>query len=230
MRSAKTGAAMAVAGVAVAATHAGGAAHVQHQAVHQAAAAKAVPVHLTAATTVTQAADSSGSTYTVQAGDTLSSIANQLGVSWQQLWQANSGTVPDPNTIYAGQVLSVPGSGTSDQAPAASTAPSDQSASTDQSAPAPSDQTQSAPSSSSSSGSASPGSFQSCVLNAESGGNYSAVNSSSGAGGAYQFMPSTWASLGYSGSPQDASPAQQDQAFQTLYAQDGSAPWASDGC
>lgn len=218
LRSAKTGAAMAVAGVAVAAQHAGGAAHVQHQAVHQAAAAQAVPVHLTAATTVTQSADSSGGTYTVQPGDTLSSIAAQYGTSWQQLYQANSSTVSDPNQIIAGQQLSVPGSsGTSDPAPA----PSDQTqaAPTDQSAPA-----------ASSSGSASPGSFQSCVLNAESGGNYSAVNSSSGAGGAYQFLPSTWASLGYSGSPQDASPAQQDQAFQTLYAQQGSAPWASDGC
>lgn len=216
-RSATTGAAMACAGVALAAQHTGSAAHVQHNA----AAAKPVPVHLTAATSPAQSADSSG-TYTVQPGDTLSSIADQYGVSWQDLWQANTSTVSDPNLITAGQVLNLPGSGasqSSDQAPAAP-APDTSSTGT-------SDQTASAPSSGSS---AAPGSFQSCVLSRESGGNYSAVNPSSGAGGAYQFLPSTWSSLGMPGSPQDASPAQQDQAFQQLYAQQGSAPWASDGC
>lgn len=221
MRSAKAGAAMACAGVAVAAQHAGSAAHVQQaHAQQQAAAAKPVPVQLTAALTPARSADSSGS-YTVQPGDTLSAIAGNYGTSWQQLWQANSGTVADPNLISVGQVLSIPGSGASqasDQAPDPST--SDTST-------APSDQTTAAPSSASS---AAPGSFQSCVLSHESGGNYSAVNPSSGAGGAYQFLPSTWASLGMPGSPQDASPAQQDQAFQELYAQQGSAPWASDGC
>lgn len=227
MRSAKAGAAMACAGVAVAAQHAGSAAHVQQaHAQQQAAAAKPVPVQLTAAITPARSADSSDSSgsYTVQPGDTLSSIAGNYGTSWQQLWQANSGTVADPNVISVGQVLSLPGSGasqTSDQAPDPST--SDGST-------APSDQTTAAPSSASSASSAAPGSFQSCVLSRESGGNYSAVNPSSGAGGAYQFLPSTWASLGMPGSPQDASPAQQDQAFQQLYAQQGSAPWASDGC
>lgn len=216
---------MACAGVALAAQHTGSAAHVQHSA----AAAKPVPVHLTAATTPAQSTDSSG-TYTVQPGDTLSSIANQYGVSWQDLWQANTSTVSDPNVITAGQVLNLPGSGasqSSDQAPAAPAPDTSSTGTSDQTSSAPADQTSSAPSSGSS---ASPGSFQSCVLNAESGGNYSAVNPSSGAGGAYQFLPSTWSSLGMPGSPQDASPAQQDQAFQQLYAQQGSAPWASDGC
>lgn len=215
---------MACAGVALAAQHTGSAAHVQHNA----AAAKPVPVHLTAATTPAQSADSSSGTYTVQPGDTLSSIANQYGVNWQDLWQANTSTVSDPNVITAGQVLNLPGSGasqSSDQAPAAPAPDTSSTGTSDQTAPT--DQTSSAPSSGSS---ASPGSFQSCVLNAESGGNYSAVNPSSGAGGAYQFLPSTWSSLGMSGSPQDASPAQQDQAFQELYSQQGSAPWASDGC
>ena len=221
---------MACAGVAVAAQHAGGAAHVQQaHAQHQAAAAKPVQVHLTASTTPAQPADNSG-TYTVQPGDTLSSIAANYGTSWQQLWQANSGTVANPDVIAAGQVLNLPGSAapqTSDQAPAASTSDGSTAAS-DQAAAAPS--SDSSASSAGSASSAAPGSFQSCVLSRESGGNYSAVNSSSGAGGAYQFLPSTWASLGMPGSPQNASPAQQDQAFQQLYAQQGSAPWASDGC
>ena len=40
----------------------------------------------------------------------------------------------------------------------------------------------------------------------ESGGNFGAVNPSSGAGGAYQILPSTWRLYGGSGSPQSASP------------------------
>jgi len=78
--------------------------------------------------------------------------------------------------------------------------------------------------------SAAPGSFQQCVISRESGGNASAVNPSSGAGGLYQFLPSTWASLGYSGSPQSASVATQNAAFHKLYAQSGASPWSSDGC
>ena len=75
------------------------------------------------------------------------------------------------------------------------------------------------------------GGYESCVISRESGGNTRAVNSSSGAGGLYQFLPSTWHSLGYSGSPQNASVSVQRQAFQRLYAQAGTSPWSpSDGC
>ena len=58
-----------------------------------------------------------------------------------------------------------------------------------------------------------------CVIARESGGNPYAVNPSSGAGGLFQFQPSTWASLGYYGAPQDASLATQYAAFQKLYAE-----------
>lgn len=68
--------------------------------------------------------------------------------------------------------------------------------------------------------------FLECVKKRESGGSYSAVNSSSGAGGAYQFMPSTWAAMGGTGLPQNASPAQQDAMAAKLYAQAGRSPWA----
>ena len=75
------------------------------------------------------------------------------------------------------------------------------------------------------------GSFQSCVIQAESGGNASAVNPSSGAGGLYQFLPSTWQALGFSGLPQDASVAEQNAAFAEEYAQSGSSAWGPyDGC
>ena len=76
-----------------------------------------------------------------------------------------------------------------------------------------------------------PGSFQSCVIQRESGGNASAVNASSGAGGLYGFLPSTWQSLGFSGLPENASVAQQNAAFAKEYAQSGSAAWSAyDGC
>lgn len=75
------------------------------------------------------------------------------------------------------------------------------------------------------------GSFQACVITRESGGNPRAVNAASGAGGLYQFLPSTWQALGHSGLPENASVAEQNQAFAQAYAQDGAQPWApSDGC
>jgi peptidoglycan hydrolase-like protein with peptidoglycan-binding domain len=58
----------------------------------------------------------------------------------------------------------------------------------------------------------------------ESGGNYS-TSTGNGFGGAYQFSQSTWNSLGMSGSPATASPAQQDAAAQKLQAQSGWGPW-----
>ena len=47
------------------------------------------------------------------------------------------------------------------------------------------------------------------IVMCESGGNFGAVNPSSGAGGAYQILPSTWRLYGGRGAPQDASPQQQ---------------------
>ena len=55
----------------------------------------------------------------------------------------------------------------------------------------------------------------------ESGGNYGAVNPSSGAGGAYQIMPSTWELYGGEGAPQDASPAEQDAIAAQIWATQG---------
>jgi hypothetical protein len=69
-----------------------------------------------------------------------------------------------------------------------------------------------------------------CIRQAESSGNYSAVNSSSGAGGAYQFMPSTWRGLGGSGLPQDAPPAVQDAMALKAFQEDGWSPWRGDRC
>ncbi|MFN8378504.1 MAG: LysM peptidoglycan-binding domain-containing protein [Anaerolineae bacterium] len=54
------------------------------------------------------AASSSGTSvqYTVQPGEYLSNIANRFGVSWTAIAQANN--IYDPNTVFAGQTLTIP--------------------------------------------------------------------------------------------------------------------------
>jgi hypothetical protein len=87
--------------------------------------------------------------------------------------------------------------------------------------------------SSSSGGGSAPSGILSCIANAESTGNPSAVNSSSGAGGLYQFLPSSWAAYGgtqYAPVAQDATVAQQTAVAQTALAESGTSPWAGDSC
>ncbi len=52
----------------------------------------------------------SGETYTVVSGDTLSTIAEKLGVvgGWGPLYSANTGTIIHPDLIMTGQVLQLP--------------------------------------------------------------------------------------------------------------------------
>ena len=52
----------------------------------------------------------SGETYTLQAGDTLSIVAQKLGIQggWQHLADANLDTIADPNLVFAGQVIQLP--------------------------------------------------------------------------------------------------------------------------
>jgi resuscitation-promoting factor RpfC len=194
-----------------------------------------ISLHPGSAATAHQASDH----VTVKAGDSLSSISQReygSAADWPALWWINRGTVRDPNLIQAGQQLkvagrpamtpaivraamaaipqpvAVPAPEPVGQAPAGSSAPAQ--------APA-----------QASSYSGAPGSFQACVIQAESGGNASAVNPSSGAGGLYQFLPSTWQALGFSGLPQNASVAEQNAAFAKEYAQSGSGAWSPyDGC
>jgi hypothetical protein len=64
------------------------------------------------------------------------------------------------------------------------------------------------------------------IVRCESGGNYHAVNPSTGAGGAYQIMPSTWRAYGGSGSPQNAPKAQQDAIASKIYHSGGGSQWS----
>jgi LysM repeat protein len=175
--------------------------------------------------------------YVVKSGDTLASIAQQLYDSpayWPALYAANHSAIPNADDIQAGQVLAVPAKPAKVPSPPAAPAPapvqpastagsgqSDQSASTAQTAPVQTVSTYTASS----------GSFQACVIAAESGGNAQVMNAS-GHYGLYQFSASTWAE--YGGNPADfgdASVAEQNQVFDNAIAAGGESNWAPyDGC
>jgi hypothetical protein len=177
--------------------------------------------------------------YTVKSGDTLSSIArHEYGSArtWPALWWVNRHKVHNPEMIQVGQRLTLsswhPHKAWLNRValaaiPAPPPAPVAAPAPVTAAAPA----TVTQPASTSTATYSGSGSYQQCVIAAESGGNPSAVNPSSGAGGLYQFLPSTWAALGHSGLPQNASVAEQNQAFQQEYAQSGGSAWSPyDGC
>jgi septal ring factor EnvC (AmiA/AmiB activator) len=64
------------------------------------------------------------------------------------------------------------------------------------------------------------------IVMCESGGNYAALNPSSGAGGAYQILPSTWRAYGGSGPPHQASKAEQDRIAGLIWADVGPSAWS----
>ncbi|UWX97097.1 transglycosylase family protein [Arthrobacter zhaoxinii] len=71
------------------------------------AAPTSIPVEAVAPV---QAPALSGETYLIQPGDTLSGIAEKLGIAggWQALYNANLDTVSNPDLIFAGQTLQLP--------------------------------------------------------------------------------------------------------------------------
>lgn len=52
----------------------------------------------------------SGQTYTIQSGDTLSTVASKLNIAggWQKLADANTATISNPDLVFPGQVLQLP--------------------------------------------------------------------------------------------------------------------------
>jgi len=84
-----------------------------HAAVGPPATTVAEQAHTTAVVRHNQPA---GRTYTVRAGDSLSSIAQQLygnPADWTWIYHANESVVHNPNDIYAGEVLKIPAGPTS---------------------------------------------------------------------------------------------------------------------
>src|SRR5579859_1968014 len=66
-------------------------------------------------------APAGGSSYAVQAGDNLSTIAARYGVDVHALAQANG--IANPNLLFSGQVLTIPGKGAQPAAPSSPPAP-----------------------------------------------------------------------------------------------------------
>jgi hypothetical protein len=179
--------------------------------------------------------------YTVQSGDTLSSIAGQFygnSSDWQVLYWANDSQIQNANEIDVGQVLTVPAQpATIPASPSATTAPAESGpGGTAESSQSASDQATTAAQSSAQQSdgtvsTAGDSSFQACVIQRESGGNPQVMNSS-GHYGLYQFSESTW--VEYGGNPADfgnATAAEQNQVFDNAIAAGGEDNWAPyDGC
>ncbi len=225
------GSALALSGTAsaVAATTPGTLASSGTAALAAATAAAARPplarAHLAAART----------SYTVVSGDTLSRISARFcGTPADYPSLASASHIANANVIYAGQAITL---ACHVVAPAADPAPGGEHDATvsDEAAPAAAPDQALAQGSAATVGTGGMSAFESCVISHESGGNAGAVNSSSGAGGLFQFLPSTWAGLGYAaaypGGAQTAPVSVQEAAFDKLYAEAGTAPWGPyDGC
>ena len=169
--------------------------------------------------------------YLVQPGDTLSGIAASHGVSLAAVEAANT-KLADPNVIYAGQTVEIPGG-----SPATQGAYTPQSSTTGYSGSQgttsrTSSGTTSAAASSGTSGSSGysssslsdipgvPQSFAACVAYRES----TNLQNPAANGNAYGIIPAS----GYNVS--GTSLAHQKQVFAQLYQQYGGSPWAADGC
>ena len=74
-----------------------------------------------------------------------------------------------------------------------------------------------------------PYSIPSYIVMCESGGDYGALNPSSGAGGAYQILPSTWDLYGGNGEPHEAPKEEQDRIAAEIWADSGGSAWVCAG-
>jgi LysM repeat protein len=183
--------------------------------------------------------------YLVQPGDTLSGIAASHSVSLAAVEAANP-HISNYNLIFAGQTIELPtGSSAATAITGSHAAPAQRSASVQHRVPV----QQSAPSYTSPSSTASatanvqssstgstgssgysssslsdipgvPASFAACVAYRES----TDLQNPAADGNAYGIIPAS----GYN--VEGTSLANQKQVFAELYAQDGGAPWAADGC
>jgi len=154
--------------------------------------------------------------HVVATGDSLSTIAaSEQLPDWRPLWDANA-EVQNPDLVYEGQKLVVPTGPTTprplpDGVVVQASAPV-ATANIGQRVAAPANY------------SAGAGGVLARVRMRESGGNY-ATNTGNGYYGAYQFSLGTWAGVGGTGLPSNASPAEQDMRAQMLYDRRGCSPW-----
>jgi hypothetical protein len=164
--------------------------------------------------------------HVVVRGDTLTSISQKSydnAMCWPGIYRANEKLVgANPDDIDTGWRLAIPAA--CDTRPVPMPAPTKRPATTayvQHDASPPSAHVAGDSSQVAASGS----SFEDCVVSRESGGDATIVNPASGAGGLFQFLPSTWAD--YDGYPNaESAPASvQEEYFNIIYAADGTSPW-----
>jgi LysM repeat protein len=175
---------------------------------------------------------SAATRYTVQQGDTLSGIAQQLGLSsWRSLYRANPG-IDNPNLIFVGQKLLVPGNGDASarhqavagaKKAAAHKSAVTKKASTKRHAKKASVHKSTTRKVARSSSSAGNGVWDRLAM-CESTGNWS-INTGNGFYGGLQFTPSSWRAVGGSGMPHQASKAEQIARAKKLQALQGWGAW-----
>jgi LysM repeat protein len=186
------------------------------------APAAAVP----AVAPVQEASPPAARPHTVTTGESLSEISQaELGTSerWVEIFTVNRSTIASPDVLHVGQVLDIPAAPVevpADLLASLATAPAP-------AAPAPRQSGTFATQGVASSGGA--GGNLASIRACESSGNYAAVSPDGLYRGAYQFDRPTWQSVGGSGDPAAASPAEQDARASQLWSQRGSNPWPNCG-
>lgn len=82
---------------------------VQEAPVQEAPAAEEIPEPTEPGAAPNTDVEVSDETYTIQDGDSLTKIADELGIDdWQDLWGANADSIDDPNVIFVGDELKLP--------------------------------------------------------------------------------------------------------------------------
>ena len=172
--------------------------------------------------------------HTVMPGDDLWGIAKaRLGVPerWVEIYAVNRDVLRSPDRIEVGQVLEIPSTPVAVPsgmvASRASSSASPNRAATPRRARVrtrpPTVRRTTGGRTTGGGGGGDLAAIRSC----ESGGNYRAVSPSGQYRGAYQFDQRTWRSVGGSGDPAAASPAEQDARARILRSQRGSSPWGN---
>lgn len=176
---------------------------------------------------------------TVKPGQTLAGIAAAHHMSWQAVYATppNPGHLPDPNRLTVGEHLRIPADpqlraaqfrtryAARLRAEGAAQPASQQPAGQQQASQQPAAAAASTAGAQGGSLTAGMSPFEQCVAYRES------TDTPTDPDGLFGILPSTWAQLGYSGTAGQASVAQQEVAFNRLYAEYGAQPWApSDGC
>ena len=176
--------------------------------------------------------------HTVAAGESLSRISQaELGTSdrWVEIFAVNRESLANPDVIEVGQVLAIPSGSVpvpsgllAAVTPAPGPAPVTRrpaAASTRASATRP----RAVRASSGGRAGGGAGGGLAAIRACESSGNYGAVSANGRYRGAYQFDQRTWQSVGGSGDPAAASPAEQDARAGQLRSQRGANPWPNCG-